>query len=61
MLHGIVEICYEHGNEPSGSKQDGEFLDKLSDLYLLKNPPAWSYLVISDYISPKDIGRSAMK
>jgi len=26
----------EHGNEPSGSIEDGELLDQLSDCHLLK-------------------------
>jgi hypothetical protein len=34
----------EHGNEPSGYMKGGEFLDRLSDYYLLKKDLApWSY------------------
>jgi hypothetical protein len=28
---------FEHGNEPSGSIKEGEFLDYLSEYQLLKN------------------------
>jgi hypothetical protein len=38
-----VAGCSEHGNEPSGSIKGGEFLDLLSDYYLLKKDSApWS-------------------
>jgi hypothetical protein len=38
-----VEGCYEHGNEPSGSIKDVEFLGQLSDSYFLKNDStSWS-------------------
>jgi hypothetical protein len=29
-MGGMAGLC-EHGNEPSGSTKDGEFLDQLSD------------------------------
>jgi hypothetical protein len=32
----------EHGNEPSGSKNDGEFLDYLRDNQLLKDSTSWN-------------------
>jgi hypothetical protein len=32
--------CCEHGDEPSGSMKDGEFLDQLSDCFLLKKNSA---------------------
>jgi len=33
MLHRVSEFvnCCEHGNEPSGSRKGGEFLDYLGD------------------------------
>jgi hypothetical protein len=31
-----VAGCCEHGNELSGSIKGGEFLDQISDYYLLK-------------------------
>jgi hypothetical protein len=37
---GPVENFYEHGNEPSGYIEGGEFLDQLSAYQLLK----WSVL-----------------
>jgi hypothetical protein len=36
----------EHGNEPSGSLKEGEFLGQLSDFWLLKKDSApWGGLV----------------
>jgi hypothetical protein len=35
--YGPVTGFCEHGNEPSGSIKDGEFLDLLSDHQLLKD------------------------
>jgi hypothetical protein len=38
----MADPC-EHGNEPSGSIKWGEFLDQLSDCYVLKKDSApWS-------------------
>jgi len=41
---GPVVGCYEHGNENSGSRKVGEFLDELSDCQLLKESSPWSHL-----------------
>jgi hypothetical protein len=35
-----VAVSCEHGNEPSGSIKCGEFLDWLSDCWLLKKDSA---------------------
>jgi len=35
-MERLVAGCCEHGNEPSGSINSGEFLDWLSDYHLLK-------------------------
>jgi hypothetical protein len=41
----VVDSC-EHGNEPSDSIKDGEFLDYLSDYQLVKmGYVPWSLLV----------------
>jgi hypothetical protein len=44
---GLATASCEHGNEPSGSMKGREFLDYLSDCYLLKKDSAlgssWSY------------------
>jgi hypothetical protein len=41
----VASSC-EHGDEHMGSIKGGEFLDKLSDYYLLKKDSAsWSYVV----------------
>jgi hypothetical protein len=41
-----VLVCCEHGNEPSGIINGGEFLDWLSDYQLLEEDSApWSWLV----------------
>jgi hypothetical protein len=37
----VVDPC-EHSNESSGSIKDGDFLDWLSDYYLLKDSAPWS-------------------
>jgi hypothetical protein len=41
----VADYC-EHGNELSGSTEDEEFLDQLSNYYLLKNIPYNMELVI---------------
>jgi hypothetical protein len=42
-----VTGCCEHGNEPSVSIKGGEFLDQLSEYFLLKKDSApWSWVVI---------------
>jgi hypothetical protein len=41
-----VAGSFEHGNGPSGSIKGGEFLDKLSDCWVLGIDSApWSWLV----------------
>jgi hypothetical protein len=40
----VADLC-EHGNEPWGSTNGGEFLDQLSDYQLLKKDSAqWRWL-----------------
>jgi hypothetical protein len=37
LFRNVVEVSHEDNKEPSGSKNDGEFLDKLNNCLLLKN------------------------
>jgi hypothetical protein len=44
--YGLVAGSCEHGDEPSGHIKGVEFLDQLSDCWLLEKDSArWSYLV----------------
>jgi hypothetical protein len=40
LADGPVAGSYEHGNEHSGSKNGGEFLDQLSDCWLFRKDSA---------------------
>jgi hypothetical protein len=40
-----VAGCYEHGNEPSGSLKGGEFIDYLSESWLLEDIAPCNWLV----------------
>jgi hypothetical protein len=46
-----VVSCCEHGNEPSGSIKDGQFIDQRSNCQLLnKGPISWSQLCNTNFV-----------
>jgi hypothetical protein len=55
--HGLLTGSFEHGNEPSSSINDEEFLESLSNSWFLKKASApWSqFVVLSDAIVESNI------